>query len=357
MTGVHTLVVRQDNLGDVLLAGPCVRAVAAGSTRVTMLVGPRGRAAADLLPGVDDVLEWEAPWIDPEPSWPGADAIAAIVARLRRRRVDRALILTSYHQSPLPTALLLRTAGVPWIGAVSEDYAGALLDLRHRPGDGDVPEAERALGLARCAGFALPAGDDGRLRLHPGLPDVTGLVGRGPYVVVHPGASAPARTASAAWWARVVRRLVDGGRRVVVTGGAADVDLTGAVAGGRALDLGGRTTFAHLAAVLRGASVTIAPNTGAAHLSAAAGTPVVSVFAPVVPARRWAPYMIPSVVLGDQHAPCRGSRVRRCTLAAHPCLDAIDVEQVWAAVDELAAPPHDRRTACRGLETVTGGNL
>ena len=30
-----------------------------------------------------------------------------------RSRADRALILTSFHQSPLPLALLLRMAGVP----------------------------------------------------------------------------------------------------------------------------------------------------------------------------------------------------------------------------------------------------
>ena len=54
----HTLVVRSDNAGDVLLAGPAVRAVAGGSDRVTVLAGPHGSAAARLLPGVDEVLEW-----------------------------------------------------------------------------------------------------------------------------------------------------------------------------------------------------------------------------------------------------------------------------------------------------------
>ncbi|BCN44386.1 glycosyltransferase family 9 protein [Prescottella equi] len=333
MTGLHTLVVRQDNLGDVLLAGPCVRAVAAGSGRVTLLVGPRGSAAAALLPDVDEVLVWEAPWIDPEPVWPGSDSVLDLVDRLRRRRFDRALILTSFHQSPLPTAVLLRMAGVPWIAAISDDYPGALLDVRHRL-DSDVPEAERALDLARRAGFQLPRGDDGRLRLRAELPDPAPFVGPEPYVVVHPGASAAARTASAGWWARTVRSLALRGHRVVVTGGPDESALTRAVAGS-AIDLGGRTTFAELAAVLRSAAVTVAPNTGAAHLSAAVGTPVVSLFAPIVPVERWGPYGIRSIVLGDQHAPCRGSRARRCDLAAHPCLDAIDPRDVGGAVEKL----------------------
>lgn len=45
------LVVRLDSAGDVLLAGPGVRAVAARADRVVLLAGPRGRDAAALLPG------------------------------------------------------------------------------------------------------------------------------------------------------------------------------------------------------------------------------------------------------------------------------------------------------------------
>ena len=63
----HVLAVRLDNEGDVLLAGPAIRALAAGADRVTLLCGPRGRQAAALLPGVDEVLCGRAPWIDPEP--------------------------------------------------------------------------------------------------------------------------------------------------------------------------------------------------------------------------------------------------------------------------------------------------
>ena len=57
----HVLVARLDNEGDVLLAGPAIRAVAAGAGRVTLLCGPRGVQAARMLPGVDDVLVRRAP--------------------------------------------------------------------------------------------------------------------------------------------------------------------------------------------------------------------------------------------------------------------------------------------------------
>lgn len=329
------LVVRPDNAGDVLLAGPAVRAVAAGAREVVMLAGPYGRAAAELLPGVDRVLEWRAPWIDPDRIPMTSEHAARLVEQVRAVGPDAAVVFTSFHQSALPTALLLRLAGVPRIAAISEDYPGSLLDVRHVVDESvDLPEPERMLGLARAAGFELPLGDDGRLAVRGPLPDVEHLTGPPGYVVVHPGTTAPARAWPAERWAEAVEALLAAGERVVVTGSPGERALT-ALVSGPALDLGGATRFAELAGVLAGASAVVAANTGPAHLAAAVGTPVVSLFAPVVPAARWAPYGVPTVVLGDQDAPCRGSRARVCPVPGHPCLATVGGEQVVDAVRRL----------------------
>ncbi|AOS64706.1 glycosyltransferase family 9 protein [Actinoalloteichus hymeniacidonis] len=346
----RVLIARLDSLGDVLLAGPCIRAVAAGADSVTLLAGPLGAAAGPLLPDLDEVLIWRAPWIDPQPEPVGPAAVAELVERIRAGRFDRALVLTSFHQSPLPLALLLRLAGVPWIGAICEDYPGSLLDLRHSV-DGDPPESERALSLAEAAGFPLPAGDRGALAVRRPLPEVAALTGPPGYVVVHPSASVPARQPSAARSAAIVEALLAAGHRVVVTGGTADRALTAEVATDRALDLGGTTTLAQLASVLDRASAVVVPNTGPAHLAAAVGTPVISLFAPVVPAQRWAPHGVPTVLLGDQSAPCRGTRVRECPIVGHPCLESIQPDEVVTAVARLAEPT----TGAPQCRLTTGG--
>lgn len=332
--GGTVLIARLDNAGDVLLAGPAVRAVAAHAHTVVILAGPHGSAAAGLLPGVDAVLEWRAPWIDPEPLPVTAEHTEALLAMVRACGPQAAVLLTSFHQSPLPLALLLRLAGVGWIAAISEDYPGSLLDLRHQVG-GDPPEAERALSLVGAAGYRLPPGDEGRLAVRRPLPDVTHLTGAAGYIVVHPGASAPARQWPAPLCAQAVRDLVAEGHRVVITGSTRERRLTAQVAGSHAIDLGGRTDLPSLAAVLDGARVVVAGNTGPAHLAAAVGTPVVSLFAPVVPAARWAPYRVPTVLLGDQHAPCRDSRARSCPVPGHPCLAGVSPADVVTAVTEL----------------------
>ncbi|GAB2628640.1 glycosyltransferase family 9 protein [Streptomyces capparidis] len=329
------MVVRLDSAGDVLLAGPAVRAVAASGARVTLLCGPQGAAAGHLLPGVAEVLVWDAPWVGFEPPPLREADVWDLVGTLAARRFRHALVLASHHQSPLPAALLLRLAGVGRIAADSEHYPGSLLDLRHRRRPGRH-EAEAALDLAVAAGFALPPGDDGGLAVLP-PPDVRPLTGDEPYVVVHPGAQVPARAPGPARAASAVRALAAAGHRVVVTGGPGERALTARVAGGHAVDLGGRTDLAALSGVLARASAVVAGNTGPAHLAAAVGTPVVCLFAPVVPAERWRPHGVPHALLGRQDAPCAGSGARVCPVPGHPCLDSVTDEEITAAVASLTA--------------------
>ncbi|MEU2559801.1 glycosyltransferase family 9 protein [Streptomyces longispororuber] len=336
----RTLVVRLDSAGDVLLAGPAVRAAAAGSSYTALLCGPQGAQAGRLLPGVDEVLVHDAPWVGLEPAPVSRRETLDLVEAVAARRFDRALVLVSYHQSPLPIALLLKLAGVGWTAADSEDYPGALLDLRHhrRP---RRHEALAALDLARACGFDLPPGDDGGLRVQA-PPDTTSLTGPEPYVVFHPGAAVPARAWSPERAVRAAAALHAAGHRLVVTGGPGERDLTAKVAGEHGLDLGGATDLRRLAGVLAGARAAVTGNTGPAHLAAAVGTPVACLFAPVVPAERWRPFGVPHVLLGDQAAPCAQSRARHCPVPGHPCLDGVDDAEVLAAVAALAADADGR---------------
>lgn len=339
----HVLIARLDNAGDVLLAGPAIRAVATRAGRVTALVGPRGLEAAALLPGVDAITVYRAPWIDPQPEPVDADETRVFVDRLAGLAIDQAFIFTSFHQSALPLALLLRLAGVPTVAAISEDYPGALLDVRHRVTD-DCHEVERTLSLVATLGYRLPDGDDGRLRVRRRGIRRPRLAAWARAVVVHPGASVPARAWDAGRNAELVDALVAAGYRVVVTGGPGERALTARVAGRprhQVCDLGGRLSLAELADLLADACALIAGNTGPAHLASAVGTPVVSLFAPTVPAIRWRPWRVDHRLLGDQAITCAGCRSRVCPIPGRPCLAGIRVADVLDALSSLLAerPP------------------
>jgi len=340
----HVLVARLDNDGDVLLTGPAVRAIAARASRVTLLCGPRGRAAAELLPGVDEVVVHRAPWIDPEPGPFDGAAQLALVDDLAARGIDRAVAFTSHHQSALPLALLLRLADIRFVAATSGDYPGSLLDVRHHADD-LVHEVERSLSLVGACGYELPLGDDGRLRVRRGGAGSLLDLER-PYLVVHPGASVPARAWPPERSAELVGALVASGRRVIVTGAGEEAALTARVAGGPkpgVTDLGGATSFGELVEVLAAAEAVVVGNTGPAHVAAAVGTPVVSLFAPTVPAVRWRPWKVRHELL-HVDVPCAGCRARECPVPGHPCLAGVSVSDVVAALDRLVgAPPREAR--------------
>ena len=345
----RTLAVRLDSLGDVLVTGPAIRALARSSTHLTLLCGPRGQAAAELLPSVDELLCWRGPWIDPEPDPVDPADVDRLRTAVRDLGFDRAVVFTSYHQSALPMALVLRLAGVPWVGAISEDYPGSLLDVRHQVDD-DLPEPERALSLAVACGGSLADGDLGMLGIRPGV--IHEGVRVTPYVVLHPGTSAPARSWPVEHWRRACALLTAAGREVVVTGAPRERDLAAFVAGDSgARNLSGRTDLAGLARVLAAAEVTVVANTGPAHLAAAVGSPVVSLFAPTVPSARWAPYGVPRVVLGDQHAACRDTRATSCPVVGHPCLTSVTPEDVVEAVGKLRIPAYGTHPAATRRET------
>ncbi len=340
---MNVLAVRQDNNGDVLLMGPALRALAVRATRLTLVCGPSGAAAASALPGIDEVIVFEAAWIEANPHAVERASADAFVERVAALRIDEAVIFTSFHQSPLPAALLLRMAGVPRIAAISEDYPGALLDVRHRGVPDDLHEVERALSLASAAGYALSPHDEGRLAMR--VAERNPVADRAPYVVVHPGATVPAR----AWDPRANRDLVAAlaarGDTVVVTGGAGERDLCAYVAGaaenvhgGRVVNLAGATDFITLARVIADADALIVGNTGAAHIAAAVGTPVVSLFPPTIPAARFRPWMVPHALLGDQEIACRGCRARTCPLGDQPCLGVVTVGDVLAALGAVRKP-------------------
>lgn len=338
---LHALLARLDNAGDVLLTGPAVRAVAASARRVTFLCGPSGRSAAALLPGVDAVVMHRAPWIDPQPQPVLREQELAFVDRVAELGVDQAVIFTSFHQNALPLALLLRLAGVPVIAAISEDYPGSLLDVRHRITD-DVHEVERHLSLVATLGYRLPPGDDGRLHVRRpawGQPNPAGEPG---YAVVHPGATVPARTWEPGRWSELVDTLLTAGWRVAVTGSPAEAELTGRVAGSvrpGVVDLGGQTDLPVLTEVLADAEVVVSGNTGPAHLAAAVGTPIVELFPPTVPAVRWRPWGVPHELLGEQDIACAGCRASVCPQPGHPCIGQVTAQEALGAVRRVLADP------------------
>ncbi|CAL94423.1 glycosyltransferase family 9 protein [Azoarcus olearius] len=340
------LAIRLDNLGDVLMTTPALRALrdAAPDRHITLLASGAGAALAPHLPEVDAVITASGPWM------PGGDitpaALQATLERLRAGAFDAAVIFTVYSQNPLPAAMLCWQAGIPLRLAHCRENPYHLLSdwlpdpephalLRH--------EVRRQLDLVGHVGahtadtrmsFRVLAADRERALRELAA---AGIDPGRPYMVVHPGASAPSRRYPPERFAAALRRLaaLSGAAmpQVVLTGDASEAALVDSVrASAPAATLAGQLSLGELAAVLEGAALLLANNTGPVHLAAALGRPVVDLYALTNP--QHAPWKTPSRVLYED-VPCRYCYRSVCPQGHHACLHLLDPERVATAAREL----------------------
>ena len=203
--------------------------------RVVLLCGPRGRAAADLLPGVDEIIEHPLPWIDPAPGPVDPEAMRSLTARLGAVGADEAVVFTSFHQS----AAAAGAAAADGRGRPDQRDQRRLSGLaagRPAPGAGGRPRtrtrpvAGRRRRLSRCpTATNRSCGCAGRRAAAPGRARRPRVRGAAPRVGrVEPGPARPRWPPGSSgrwpppgtgWWspaARTSARLtarVAGGRR------------------------------------------------------------------------------------------------------------------------------------------------
>ena len=131
----RVLAIRLDNLGDVLVTTPALHAIKTSlpAATLTLLASPVGAQVARLNPDLDDVIIYQAPWMDPWHKLPqDSQREQQVIATIRERRFDGAIIFTSFRQSPLPAAYLCYLADIPLRVAASIDGPGSLLTTRHK---------------------------------------------------------------------------------------------------------------------------------------------------------------------------------------------------------------------------------
>jgi lipopolysaccharide heptosyltransferase II len=343
----NILCVRLDALGDVLMCTPALRALlqARSGRRLTLLTSHSGAAAAPFIDELDDVIAYPAPWRKSSVPHHQADDAACIEA-LAARRFDAAVIFTSYSQSALPAAMLCYLAGIPLrLAHCRENPYQLLTDWVADPEPGTMlrHEVRRQLDLVAGVG-CCPAGgplsfsvrdqdlDCMRLWLAAAIGE------RQPWILLHPGASAPSRRYPPDKWIAVIRALAERGVGALVLSGSGEelalIEQIRAGCGVAVHTLGGRLDLGQLGAAIRLASVMVSNNTGPAHMAAAIGTPLVDLYALTNP--QHTPWQVEHRLLFHDVA-CRYCYKSVCPQGHHDCLAKIDPLQVADAVCSLLA--------------------
>ncbi|MFC0398758.1 glycosyltransferase family 9 protein [Paraburkholderia rhizosphaerae] len=344
------LCVRTDNLGDVLMTTPALRALrdAVPGRHLTLLTSAAGCALAPFLPDIDDAIRYDAPWCRHRP----AQAFAADLAMrtlLHERKFDAAVIFTVYSQNPLPAATLCYLAGIERRLARCRENPYALLSdwlPEREPEQGTQHEVPRQLSLVGAVGAHAA---DTRMRLR--VTDLeraaldAELVARGidastPVIVVHPGASAASRRYPAERFGLACAALVhETGMQVLVTGGADEASLAHALraaagASSQRLihDLTDALDFGPFAALIERARVLVSNNSGPVHIASALGTPVVDLYALTNP--QHGPWQTPHRVL-FRDVECRWCYRSVCPQGHHACLLGVEPRDVVDATRDL----------------------
>ncbi|MFQ5890496.1 MAG: glycosyltransferase family 9 protein [Gemmatimonadota bacterium] len=359
------LVVKLDNIGDVVLMIPFVRALRLGNphVRIDVVVRP---AAAELLETCPYINRLHILPVSSAPAfgpWARYLQTMRMGFRLRQDPGPDLVVIPRWDVDHLHATYLAYFTGARWRVGYSETVcpekqlwnAGYDSLLTHTIHDCAVMhEIVRGTELARRLG-APSAGEHLELWLKPrdkqyarDFFENTELHGRA-VVAVAPGAQAPKRRWPVARYRELLEWIVgEFSCRILLLGGYSDLrvadklssGLTGLVA-----DAVGKTTLGQAAAMLGRCVLYIGSDSGPVHLAAAMGLPVVTVSchpdggcplsgnAP----ERFRPWVDRATVLRPAgfRSPCSGE----CTSRMPHCILGVRVEDVQRAVAPILLDP------------------
>lgn len=323
----NILVLHLDNIGDVIMTTPALRAIKENlpDAKLTLLASPTGALTAPLLPWVNEVLPWRVLWqnlgnlnFDSAREW-------ELIETLRQRQFDAAIIFTSFSQSPHPAALACYLAGIPLRLGESKESGFGVLTHPVAPVPDEVHQVERNLHLIKSVRFKVR---DRKLCLD--IPEEILLPH--PYILLNSWTTCESRNYDEGRFAIAARQLSQiTGLPVVVTGTKKDCDHAHFLLdllSDCAINLIGATSLVEFATLISHAQLLLTNNTSAMHIADAANTASVILFAGTELECQWQPRYAP-VALLRRPTVCNPCYTFTCPYKLQ-CLD-IPPEEVVAA--------------------------
>ncbi len=345
----NILIIRPDNMGDLLMSSPAIRAVKQTfDCKITVLTTPLAAEAASLLPEVDDVIEVTVPWVKTANSITPEELIK-VIDHLKSRSFDGCIIFTVYSQNPLPSAMLAWMAGIP----------GRLAYCRENPYElitDWIPDPEpyshinhqvvRDLELVKQIGATTPSNEiilsipadsciSAERKLNQILPDGS------EYIIIHTGVSELKRAYPTENWIELSKAIIEQFDIPILFTGALNekplADKLKEETGDKSFSVAGVFNITELAAIISKCRLLISVNTGPVHIAAGLRKPVIVLYANTNPQHK--PWKTPGKVFEFSVNPEIGSkneviRYVNSSLYKHQ-LPYPDTSQIIASVQSL----------------------
>ena len=322
----RALFIRTDRLGETLLNLPAVAALkhALPNASLTLLVQSELAPLVADAPGVDGVLTY-----DDMPRWPWWRRAIHLGRRLRPHRFD--VVVVSNPKKELHLAAWV--AGIPRRVGYGRKWGWLLTDrLQDRKALGERHEVEYNLELIQALGLPTGASEWQFPRFTREQAEVLQLLERlgigasKPFIAVHPWTSNPVKAWPADRYQALMQRVVERlGVPVALIGGPEEVlSAPSLLLEARAVaNVVGQLSLKQLAALLQRARCLVSNDSGPVHLAAAVKTKTLVLFGATSAATgpaRWGPW-------GNDHV-----------VIWKPSMDAITVDEVFAALSKIIAP-------------------
>lgn len=291
------LAVRLDNIGDVVMLGPALKALKSAfpQSRISLLTSPAGSEVAPLLPGVDEVLVLKALWQDASAALEfDSEREQKTIRALADGRFDAAFIFTSFSQSPYPPAYASYLAGIPIRVGQSKEFGGGVLSHSVRAAPDALHQVDRNLHLLASVGIpavttALELNIPREAELAAAsLLDFAGIRENEPYIAVAPGASCPARRYPEPRFAELISLLADHVQTPLVLLGR-EGEFGTPIAHDLVVPLIGKTTVPEFCALLKNSKFILANDSSAMHIGDAFGRPMLILFSGTELEEQWRP--------------------------------------------------------------------
>jgi len=290
------LLIRLDNIGDVLVTTPSVRALRKKypDAEIHILVRPSTAGLVIHNPNLNQVIQFEPPWLHRSGALRLWDSLLTFKdnATIRRLREEKYDLIIEFHTEPRNIILSWAAKGRYRVGHADRGLGFLLTHQVPYEDSGHIMDrTQRLVEYAGCAAempmldlflsHADEANGQKAMKEH--------WLRKKEFICLNPGTGRVNKRWTNQCWTELADLIHDKHNATIVFTGSSDdlPDIYQIISGMRngqtAVVLAGKTTLGGLAEVYRHAKAVVCPDTGPLHIAKSVGAPLVALFGPINP--------------------------------------------------------------------------
>jgi len=339
------LIIQTAFIGDVILTTPLIQGAknAFKNTQIHVIVIPSTKNLLEKNPFVDKIIVYDKRKSDKR--------LKGFIRLIRKLKKEKYNIVFSPHRS-VRSALIARLTGAKKRIGFNKS-TGAFLYSDKINYISTIHEIDRNLSLVEFLGVKI-------VDRHPKVYidgndedfaeqflNAENINNKKRLVAVAPGSVWYTKKWPEEYYKELVKKLSSKDFTVLLIGGESDRSFCHSILSGingPVHNLAGRLTLRESTALLKKCSVLVSNDSGAMHLGVAAGTKVIAIFGPTVPAFGFYPY-------GEKHTiiehsldcrPCGIHGGQKCPIGTHECMKAIKPLTIFHSVLKYTDPDNEK---------------